>query len=69
MRSRGWAGTTPASDEEAISRILSAVDEEVERAPLAGEIERFVGGKGSGGDWHHATHGLHDAGLLIRLWS
>jgi AcrR family transcriptional regulator len=29
MRSRGWAGATPASDEEAISRILSAVDEEV----------------------------------------
>ncbi|MEM6105914.1 TetR/AcrR family transcriptional regulator [Mycobacterium sp. 050272] len=29
MRSRGWAGATPASDEEAISRILSAVDEEI----------------------------------------
>jgi AcrR family transcriptional regulator len=29
MRSRGWAGSTPASDEEAISRILSAVDEEI----------------------------------------
>jgi AcrR family transcriptional regulator len=29
MRSRGWAGSTPASDEEAISRILTAVDEEV----------------------------------------
>jgi AcrR family transcriptional regulator len=29
MRSRGWAGLTPSSDEEAISRILSAVDEEV----------------------------------------
>lgn len=29
MRSRGWAGATPASDEEAISRILSAVDDEV----------------------------------------
>jgi AcrR family transcriptional regulator len=29
MRSRGWAGVTPASDEEAISRILTAVDEEV----------------------------------------
>jgi len=28
MRSRGWAGVTPASDEEAISRILTAVDEE-----------------------------------------
>ncbi len=27
MRSRGWAGATPASDEEAISRILDAVDE------------------------------------------
>ncbi len=29
MRSRGWAGSMPLSDEEAISRILSAVDEEV----------------------------------------
>jgi AcrR family transcriptional regulator len=29
MRSRGWAGTPPSSDEEAISRILSAVDEEI----------------------------------------
>lgn len=29
MRSRGWAGSTPKSDEEAISRILTAVDEEV----------------------------------------
>ena len=29
MRSRGWAGATPASDEEAISRILSAVDDEI----------------------------------------
>jgi AcrR family transcriptional regulator len=29
MRSRGWAGVTPASDEEAIARILTAVDEEV----------------------------------------
>jgi AcrR family transcriptional regulator len=29
MRSRGWAGVTPTSDEEAISRILTAVDEEV----------------------------------------
>lgn len=29
MRSRGWAGSTPASDEEAIDRILTAVDEEV----------------------------------------
>src|ERR1700757_1865731 len=29
MRSRGWAGSTPSTDEEAISRILSAVDEEV----------------------------------------
>ncbi|OBI76217.1 TetR/AcrR family transcriptional regulator [Mycobacterium sp. E740] len=34
MRSRGWAGVTPSSDEEAISRILTAVDEEVaERGP------------------------------------
>lgn len=29
MRSRGWAGVTPASDEEAIARILDAVDDEV----------------------------------------
>jgi AcrR family transcriptional regulator len=29
MRSRGWAGLTPSSDEEAISRILTAVDEVV----------------------------------------
>jgi AcrR family transcriptional regulator len=29
MRSRGWAGSTPSSDEEAISRILSAVDQEI----------------------------------------
>lgn len=29
MRSRGWAGATPASDEEAIARILDAVDEEI----------------------------------------
>ncbi|OBG27815.1 TetR/AcrR family transcriptional regulator [Mycobacterium sp. E3198] len=29
MRSRGWAGSTPSSDEEAISRILGAVDEEI----------------------------------------
>lgn len=29
MRSRGWAGSTPSSEEEAISRILTAVDEEV----------------------------------------
>jgi AcrR family transcriptional regulator len=29
MRSRGWAGSTPSSDEEAISRILNAVDEEI----------------------------------------
>ncbi|WP_422746993.1 TetR/AcrR family transcriptional regulator [Mycobacterium sp. WMMD1722] len=27
MRSRGWAGSTPASDEEAIVRILDAVDD------------------------------------------
>jgi AcrR family transcriptional regulator len=34
MRSRGWAGSTPASDEEAIARILNAVDEVVaERGP------------------------------------
>lgn len=29
MRSRGWAGSTPASDEEAIDRILDAVDDVV----------------------------------------
>jgi AcrR family transcriptional regulator len=29
MRSRGWAGSTPSSDQEAISRILGAVDEEI----------------------------------------
>ncbi|OBK20920.1 TetR family transcriptional regulator [Mycobacterium asiaticum] len=29
MRSRGWAGATPGSDEEAIARILNAVDEVV----------------------------------------
>ncbi|OBF98621.1 TetR family transcriptional regulator [Mycobacterium sp. 852002-51152_SCH6134967] len=29
MRSRGWAGATPSSDEEAIARILDAVDEVV----------------------------------------
>jgi AcrR family transcriptional regulator len=29
MRSRGWAGVTPASDEEAIARILDAVDDVV----------------------------------------
>lgn len=29
MRSRGWAGDTPTSDEEAIARILDAVDEEI----------------------------------------
>ncbi len=29
MRSRGWAGSTPASDEKAIARILNAVDEVV----------------------------------------
>ncbi|BBZ33643.1 TetR/AcrR family transcriptional regulator [Mycolicibacterium confluentis] len=29
MRSRGWAGMTPDSDEEAVARILDAVDEVV----------------------------------------
>lgn len=29
MRSRGWAGSTPTSDEDAIARILDAVDEVV----------------------------------------
>ena len=27
MRSHGWAGNTPASDEEAIERILNAADQ------------------------------------------
>jgi AcrR family transcriptional regulator len=36
MRSRGWAGATPATDEEAISRILSAVDDEVAEHGAAG---------------------------------
>ena len=35
MRSRGWAGSTPASDEEAIARILDAVDAlVVEQGPV-----------------------------------
>ncbi|HEX5144515.1 MAG TPA: TetR/AcrR family transcriptional regulator [Mycobacterium sp.] len=29
MRSRGWAGSTPISDEDAVARILDAVDEVV----------------------------------------
>ena len=29
MRSHGWAGTTPASDEDAIARILDAADDVV----------------------------------------
>ena len=29
MRSHGWSGVTPASDEEAIARILDAADEVV----------------------------------------
>jgi AcrR family transcriptional regulator len=46
MRSRGWAGATPASDEEAITRILDAVDAEVaEHGPAIriAEVARRVG--------------------------
>ena len=46
MRSRGWAGSTPASDEEAISRILTAVDEEVaEHGPAIrlADVARRIG--------------------------
>ena len=46
MRSRGWAGSTPSSDEEAISRILSAVDEEVAEHGAAirlADVARRVG--------------------------
>lgn len=47
MRSRGWAGATPASDEEAIARILSAVDEEIAEHGAAGlrlaDIARRLG--------------------------
>lgn len=47
MRSRGWAGATPASDEEAISRILSAVDDEVAEHGAAGlrlaDVARRIG--------------------------
>lgn len=46
MRSRGWAGSTPASDEEAISRILTAVDDEIaEHGPAIrlAEVARRLG--------------------------
>lgn len=46
MRSRGWAGSTPSSDEDAISRILSAVDEEVAEHGTAiriADVARRVG--------------------------
>lgn len=46
MRSRGWAGSTPSSDEEAISRILSAVDEEIAEHGAAiriADVARRVG--------------------------
>jgi len=46
VRSRGWAGSTPASDEEAISRILTAVDEEVaEHGPAIrlADVARRIG--------------------------
>lgn len=46
MRSRGWAGSTPASDEEAIARILSAVDEEIaEHGPVlrVADVARRLG--------------------------
>lgn len=46
MRSRGWAGSTPASDEEAIARILDAVDDVVaERGPAMrlADVARTLG--------------------------
>lgn len=46
MRSRGWAGSTPASDEEAIDRILNAVDEVVaEHGPAIrlADVARKIG--------------------------
>src|SRR5690349_15211871 len=46
MRSRGWAGVTPSSDEEAISRILTAVDEEIAEHGAAirlADVARRVG--------------------------
>lgn len=46
MRSRGWAGATPASDEEAIARILDAVDEVVaEHGPAIrlADVARRIG--------------------------
>ena len=46
MRSRGWAGVTPSSDEEAISRILNAVDAEVAQHGSAirlADVARRVG--------------------------
>jgi AcrR family transcriptional regulator len=30
MRTQGWSGATPASDEEAVDRILNAADEAIE---------------------------------------
>ena len=46
MRSRGWAGATPASDEEAIARILDAVDDVVaEHGPALrlADVARKIG--------------------------
>lgn len=46
MRSRGWAGVTPASDEEAIDRILDAADEAVAEQGSAiriADVARRVG--------------------------
>ncbi len=46
MRSRGWAGSTPTSDEEAIGRILDAVDEVVaEHGPAIhlADVARKIG--------------------------
>jgi AcrR family transcriptional regulator len=38
MRSHGWAGNTPASDEEAIERILDAADKIIDERGLATRI-------------------------------
>nr|WP_090339092.1 TetR/AcrR family transcriptional regulator [Mycolicibacterium malmesburyense]CRL67219.1 TetR family transcriptional regulator [Mycolicibacterium malmesburyense] len=46
MRSRGWAGSTPATDEEAIDRILDAVDDVVaEHGPAIrlADVARRIG--------------------------
>ena len=46
MRSHGWAGNTPASDEEAIGRILNAADKIIdERGPAMriADVARALG--------------------------